>query len=104
MKQIFAVDIQSISPTLGIFETFGDVVSAVVKNAFVLAGVLCFVLLIFGGFGVIVGAGGGDAKKMEQAKGTVTAAVIGLLLVIGSVFIVRLISIITGVDILSPKL
>ena len=98
MVEIGSLFSQSVIPA-----TFGGLVSTVVKNAFVLAGVVSFVLLIIGGFGIISGAGGGDAKKMEQAKGTMTAAIIGLLLVIGSVFIVRVISVITGVDIMSPK-
>ena len=107
MERVFAlVDIGSLSPTFTTYASsgVGGLVSVVVKNAFILAGVLSFILLIAGGFGIITGAGGGDPKKMEGAKGTMTAAVVGLLLVVGSVLIVRIISVITGVDILSPKL
>ncbi len=103
MTTIWAVDIGSLSPTFGAVGSFGMLVSSVVKNAFVLAGVISFVLLVVGALGIISGAGGGDAKKMEGAKNTITAAVLGLIVVVGSVFIVKVISVITGVDVLSPK-
>ena len=74
--------------------TFGIVVTAVVKNAFVLAGVISFILLIFGGFNVIVAAG--DAKKAQQGKAAITGAVTGLLLVLGSYLLVQILDVLTG--------
>ena len=82
------------------FSTFGEIVSLIVKNAVVFAGIISFILLIFGGFGVIVGAGSGDTKKLEQGKKAVTGAVIGLLIVVLSVVIVQVIATITGLCIL----
>ena len=82
------------------FNTFGSIVTVIVKNAVVLAGIISFVLLILGGFSVIVGAGSGDTKKLEQGKKAVTGAVIGLLIVVLSVLIVQVIATITGLDIL----
>ncbi len=103
METVNAVDIGSlVGQSIGI-NSFGQLVSSVVKNSFVLAGVISFILLVVGAFGIITGAGGGDTKKMESAKNTITAAVLGLVVVVGSVFIVKAISVITGVDILSPK-
>lgn len=92
------VDIKSLSPTWQSFTTIGDLVSVVVKNAFVLAGILCFILLILGGFNVIVSAG--DPKKAEKGKGAITGAVIGLLLVIGSFWIIQIINKLTGLTLL----
>ncbi|MBI3576528.1 hypothetical protein HY086_00625 [Candidatus Gottesmanbacteria bacterium] len=102
MESVVAFDIKSVSPTFQTYTSFGAVVSTIIKNAFVLAGVISFVLLIFGAFSFIVGAGG-DSKQMEGAKNTITAAIAGLLVVVGSLFIVKVISVVTGVDILSPK-
>jgi len=101
-----AVDIgnPSIFAPAGTFDNFGSIVSVVVKNAFVLAGVISFVLLIVGGFGVITSAGSGDAKQMEQAKKSVTGAVIGLIVVITSVFIVQIIAKITGSTVLQQMI
>ncbi len=91
-----AVDIGSVFTPAQTFPTFGTLVTVVVKNAFVLAGVISFILIVFGGLSVIMGAGGGDSKRMEQGKQTLTYAVIGLLLVIGSYSIVQILNYFTG--------
>lgn len=85
---------------LPVYSSFADLVVAVVRNAFVLAGVISFILLVFGGFGVIVGAGSGDTKRIDQSKQTIIAAIIGLLIVVGSLFIIQVIETITGVTII----
>lgn len=95
-----AVNIIEVFAPAKTFSTFGDIVSVIVKNAFVFAGIISFILLILGGFGVIVGAGSGDTKKLESSKKAVTGAVIGLLIVVLSVLIVQVIATITGADIL----
>lgn len=104
MEQVFAVDIKSVFAPAATFNSYGAIVSVVVKNAFVLAGIISFILLIVGGFGVIVGSGSGDAKGMEQAKKAVTGAVVGLIVVVTSVLIVQLIATITGSDVLKQMI
>ncbi len=78
------------------FTDFGQIVTLIVKNAVVFAGIISFVLLIIGGFGVIMGTGSGDAKQTNQGKNAITGAVIGLLIVVLSVLIVQVIATITG--------
>jgi len=97
---VYAVDIQSVFAPAATFDNFGAIVSVVVKNAFVLAGIISFILLIVGGLGIIMSAGSGDTKQMEQAKKSVTGAVIGLIVVVTSVFIVQIIATITGSEML----
>lgn len=80
------------------FTTFGDVVSVIVKNAFVLAGIISFVLLILGGFNIIVSAG--DSKKTESGRNAITGAVIGLLVIVGSFWIIQIINKLTGLTLL----
>ena len=104
MQQVFAVDISSVFAPATTFNNFGAIVSVVVKNAFVLAGIISFVLLIVGGFGVIVSAGSGDSKAMEQAKKSVTGAVIGLIIVVTSVLIVQVIATVTGSTVLKQMI
>jgi len=99
LERVFAEELGQYAPNPGL-TSFGPLVSAVVRNAFVLAGLISFFLLIFGGFQVIVGAG--DPKKAERGKSAITGAVIGLLVVFGSFWIVQLITVITGINILSP--
>ena len=96
MQQVFAVNIGTAFEPAQTFTTYSDIVTVVVKNAYVLAGIISFILLIVGGLGVIMGAGSGDTKQMEQSKKAVTAAVIGLIVVVMSVLIVQLIATVTG--------
>ena len=106
MRQVFAqatsVDIKTIFSPAQSFGTFGDLVSVIVQNAFVIAGVICLALWIFGGFGIIVGAGSGDTKRMEQGRQAMSGAVIGLLVIVASVWIVQIIEKITGLSLMSP--
>ena len=102
MARVFAqnsVPLDSLLPTTGI-DTFGDIVNVVVRNSFVAAGVISFILLIFGAFQIIVAAG--DAKKMEKAQSIITSSVVGLLVVVGSFWIIQIIQRITGISILNP--
>ncbi|MBI5449639.1 hypothetical protein HY948_04990 [Candidatus Gottesmanbacteria bacterium] len=102
MDRVFAVDIKDLSPTFKSFATYGDLVSVIVWNAFMLAGVISFLLLIFGGFGFIVGAGAGDTKRVEQAQKTITGAIMGLLIVVTSYWIIQVLEKLTGVNLLAP--
>lgn len=104
MHQIFAVDISSVFEPAKTFPTFGSLVSVVVRNAVVLAGIISFLLLILGGLGVIMSAGSGDTKKLEQGKKAITGAVTGLIIVVLSVLIIQLIATITGSDVLKSMI
>jgi hypothetical protein len=98
MNRVFAqVNINNLRPARNI-NSFTDIVNLVVKNAVVIAGVVAFILLVLGGLGVIMGAGSGDTKGMEKGKKTITGAVIGLILIVMSVWIMQLIQTITGLD------
>jgi hypothetical protein len=99
MERVFAqVDIKTVFAPASTFSDFGSVVSIIVRNAFVLAGVISLVLLVLGGFGVIVGAGSGDTKKLEESKKAITGAVMGLLIVVLSYTIVQIIATVTGLS------
>jgi hypothetical protein len=101
MHKVFAetVQLSSLSPAKGIVD-IGTLTNVIIRNAFVIAGVVALFLLIFGGFGFIMSAGGGDAKGMEKGKQAITAAVIGLALVALSASIVALIGKLTGQQLL----
>lgn len=60
-----------------------------------LAGVAAFIMFIVGGFKYLTA--GGDPKAAESAKGTLTYAIFGLVLIIAVWFILRFISEFTGV-------
>jgi hypothetical protein len=104
MQQVFAVNIRDVFAPATTFNDFGSIVSVIVKNAVVFAGIISFVLLVLGGFSVIVGAGSGDTKKLEQGKKAVTGAVVGLLIVVLSVLIVQVIATVTGIPIINTMI
>jgi len=61
-----------------------------------LAGVVALFFIIFSGFKYITS--GGDPKQVEGARHTLTYAVIGLLVIFFSFFIINLIAQTTGVE------
>lgn len=84
------------------FSTPGTIISVVLKNVYMVAGVLLLFLLIFGGLSIIMSAGGGDPKKAAQGKKAASSAVIGFLLIFASYWIIQIIEYITGLNILNP--
>lgn len=95
-----AVNIGTITPTTQQYDTFGALVTVIVKNAYVLAGIITLLLLVFGGFTYIIGAGTSDTQKLEQGKKAITGAVVGLIIVVTSFWIVQIIELLTGLSLL----
>lgn len=73
------------------------IVAALLQIAIRLAGIATFVMMLIGGFKYLTAAG--DPQKAEAAKATLTYAVMGLAVLIGSWLILLLIEKITGVKI-----
>jgi hypothetical protein len=80
---------------LGCIENDSSVlVSKLITLGIGIAGGIAFLLILFGGFQILISAG--NPEKMNAGKEMVTSAITGLLLIIFSVFLLRLI----GYDIL----
>lgn len=71
-------------------------VSLFLQGAFVLAGVILLFYFILGGIGMIGSAGKNDPKSLEQAKQTITTAIIGFIVVFTAYWIVKLIGTLIG--------
>ncbi len=102
MHTVFAaqsVNLKELSPAKSITD-IGTLTNVILRNAFVIAGVIALFLLIFGGFGFIMAAGSGDSKGMEKGKQAITGALIGLALVALSASIVAIIGKLTGLQLL----
>lgn len=102
MELVYAVDwktfnggcLQQDAATIQCLEPlFVSVVTAVVT----LVGVALFVMLVVGGFKFLLS--GGDQKQLEQAKNTVTYAIIGLVVIVVAFLILQTIRVFTGVDV-----
>ncbi|MDD3679241.1 MAG: hypothetical protein PHX72_00040 [Candidatus Shapirobacteria bacterium] len=104
---ILAVDIGTdfkITPNMGIgeanqFRSIGGLISTVLPNVYLLAGLILLFFLIFGGLAVILGAGKGNQEQVEKGKKVLTGTLIGFLVVFASFWVVQILGIITGVKI-----
>lgn len=80
------------------YSTTGDLINNILPNVYVAAGLIIFIMIVLGGFSVLTGAG--DSHKLEEGKKTITFAIIGLLVVFGSYWIIQIIQVVTGLEIL----
>ncbi len=68
----------------------------VISVALAFAGIVLFVMFLMGGFRYLTA--GGDAKAVEAAKGTLTHAILGLVVLILAWIIIQFIEVLTGVN------
>jgi hypothetical protein len=86
-------------------EVFGQpatLISLILKNVYVIAGVILFFFILLGGLGMILSAG--NPEQQKQSSKTLTSAVAGFALLFASYWIIKIIEAITGVQILNPNL
>lgn len=65
----------------------------IVQGVLSLSGVALFVMLVLGGYNFLFS--GGDQKKLEAAKGTLTSAIIGLVVIVAAYLIINAIQLFT---------
>lgn len=78
--------------------TVGKIIPAAITIILVFAGVIFFFMLVYGGIRWIMS--GGDKANTEGARSTVTAALIGLVIVFSAWAIGQLIGTLFGIDVL----
>jgi len=100
IPQIFAAD-----GTIGVpqpsgmqITDIGKLLSSVISLAFIIAGILVFAFLVWGGVEWITS--GGDKTKTEGARNRITAALVGLAIVAASYAVMKLISYFFGLNVL----
>lgn len=74
------------------------VLSALLPYIFTLAGLVLFIMLIMGGFGMLTSAGSPD--KMKAAQGKITSAIIGFVIIFIAYWLMRILEIIFGLNLL----
>ncbi|GEM_PF-1182100 len=77
--------------------TPGAVVSRVLRYALPIAGMILFVMLLWGGFEILVGSAG--KKSLDAGKQRITAAFVGFILLFVSYWIMQILEIIFGISI-----
>ncbi len=77
------------------FQTLGDLVNALLPFVISLAGIVLFLILIWGGYDFMMSQG--SAEKMKSGKAKITAGIIGFILLLSSYLITKLIAYIFNV-------
>lgn len=85
-------------PLAAKFPNLGTVISQALPYIYVIAGLSLFLMLVSGGISVMTSAGNPDKAKAGYAK--ITSALIGFVIVFVSYFIVQIIEVVLGVNIL----
>lgn len=90
--------------TLGTGKTVQEVytdpatlVNLIVRNVFVLAGIILFAMILFAGFKFISGASG---KAVEESKNILQTVIIGFLVMFSAYWIIQIIEVLVGTQIL----
>lgn len=91
-------------PITGTYTSFGAFISAVLPNVYVVASIILFFSMVIGGIIYIKNAGSGDEEGVKKGQQTVTAALIGFLIIFLSYWIIQLVEIITGLQIFGSSL
>ncbi len=79
------------------FQSLEGLFSGLVRGLTAFIGVAIFVMFVVGGFNFLFS--GGDQKKLEKARGTLTNAIIGVVVIVSAYLILLTIKALTGVDI-----
>lgn len=95
------------SPNIGVgkpagfqIENLGLLVNRAIGVALLVAGILVFVYLVWGGIQWITS--GGDKAKTEEARARITAALVGLAIVAAAWAVMQLIAFFFGIEVLNP--
>ena len=82
--------------------TFPELISGLIRISLVVAAIIFFFVLVIGGIRWILS--GGDKQATENARGQITAALVGLVIVFAAWAIIQLIQTLFGVQILQLKI
>ncbi|MDZ7586261.1 MAG: hypothetical protein U0946_00780 [Patescibacteria group bacterium] len=75
-----------------------SLISVILRNIYVLAAIILFVMIFLGGLGMIISAG--DAEKQKQSSKTLGSAVTGFAILFLSYWILKLIQFLTGIQLI----
>lgn len=74
------------------------ILSVILKNLYVIAAIILFFFIFAGGLGMVINAG--NAEKQKQSSQTLSSAVIGFLILFSSYWLIKLIELVLGIQIL----
>lgn len=74
--------------------SLGDILSALLPYIFVLAGLTLLLYLVWGGFQLMLS--GGDPQKASAAKGKITSAIVGFVIIFVAYWLIQILQVIFG--------
>lgn len=91
------------SQTVGsAYPTASSLLNNFIPNVYIAGGIIILFMILFGGFSLITA--GSDSHKVQEGGKIITSAIIGLLVLFGSYWIIQIIQVLTGVPILNSGL
>lgn len=95
-----------LDPTAGktvesVYGTPADLINTILPNIYVAAGVILFVFVLGAGFSIVMNPD--DKKAAESGKKSIGYAIGGFILLIAVYWIVQIIQVVTGVNILGAQ-
>jgi hypothetical protein len=100
LAQITGRDLKYLESKIGlnfIGGNLGDIISTLLPYLFTLAGFLLLLYLIYGGFELMISTG--DPKKIQEAKGKITNALVGFIIIFAAYWLVQIVSGILGIEV-----
>lgn len=86
------------SPVAEVYDSPATLINQMLPNIFTAAGILVFFFIFLGGFKIVTSS---DNKKgIEEGKKSLTYAIMGLALLFSAFWIIQIIQVLTGVQIL----
>lgn len=80
----------------------GNLINNILPNIYIAGGVIIFFMIVMGGFTILSNAGNPD--KIKDGGKTITSAIIGLLVLFASYWIIQIVQVVTGLPILNSTL
>ncbi|MGB9911507.1 MAG: hypothetical protein ACPLKP_02775 [Microgenomates group bacterium] len=77
--------------------TLGEIISALLPYLFIIAGLILFGMLIWGGFELLTS--GGNPETTKKAQGRITSALIGFLIIFLAYWLTQILEVILGITI-----
>lgn len=84
------------------FSSIGALVSVLLPNVLIFAGIILLVYTVMAGFNMIRSAGSGDAEAATKARQTLTYGIMGFVIVFTAALVMQLVEFLTGVPIFNP--
>lgn len=103
MNKVLAVNIDpTIFSPAGNFPTIGSFINTLIPNIFVISGVIFFIIFIYAGFAMIA-AGQAEPEKWKKIQAVMSSALVGLIIIFVAYWIIKIIEIVTGLNIFNPS-